>query len=203
MTFAEIKALAAFAPRPQYPYAARARRQAGSGVVSLVIDPTSGIVKTAEMAPITGYELLDRAALSAFRVWRFKPGSISKARIPITFVMGGPVVFMAKVRTIKDVDETLAPFLGRGTVIHALQPRYPVRPPWTNKEGKGVYEMHVGKNGKVEDVKILKTSGDATFDSITVSALRKWRLRKGPMIVELPLAFRLTPRTYDFWVAER
>ena len=124
-------------------------------------------------------------------------------RIPITFLMDGRVVFMAKVRTIKDVDETLAPFLGRGTVVHAPQPRYPLPQHWTNKQGKGIYEMHVGKDGKVEDVRILKTSGDPTFDEITVSALRKWRLRRGPLIVELPLAFKLTPSTYDFWVAER
>jgi len=78
-----------------------------------------------------------------------------------------------------------------------------VRPPWTDKQGKGIYEMRVRKDGKVEDVRILKTSGDPTFDEITVSALRKWRLRNGPLIVELPLAFRLTPRSYDFWVAKR
>jgi TonB family protein len=152
LTFDEIKGVATFAPRPRYPYEARSRKQAGSGVVNLVIDPTTGRVKTAEMAKSTGWKLPDDASLNAFRAWRFKPGSISKAKIPITFVMGGPVVFMAKVRTMKDVDEALAPFLGRGTVLHAPQPRYPWGPPWTNKEGKGIYEMHVGKDGKVEDV---------------------------------------------------
>ena len=141
--------------------------------------------------------------LRAFRRWQFKPGTVAKARVPVIFLMGGTVQIMVKVRTVKDVDETLAPFLGRGTVLHAPQPRYPVRPPWTDKQGKGIYEMRVRKDGKVEDVRILKTSGDPTFDEITVSALRKWRLRNGPLIVELPLAFRLTPRSYDFWVAKR
>jgi TonB family protein len=163
------------------------------------------VVKEAKMAISTDYELLDNAALNAFRIWRFRPGSPAKVRIPVTFLMsmGDRVVVTLNVRRIKDVDEVLAPFLGKGTVLHAPQPTYPVRPPWTDKQGKGIYEMHVGRDGKVEDVRMLKTSGDSTFDSITISTLRKWRLRKGPLIVELPLAFRLTPRTYDFWVAKR
>jgi len=151
----------------------------------------------------TGRPLLDGAILRAFRRWQFKPGTVAKVRVPVTFTMGGQVDIALKVTEIKDVDAILAPFLGRGTVLSAPQPRYPVHPLWTNKEGKGIYEMHVGKGGKVEDVRILKTSGDPTFDRITVDALRRWRLRKGPMIIELPLAFRLTPRTFDFWVAKK
>jgi hypothetical protein len=30
-----------------------------------------------------------------------------------------------------------------------------------------------------------------------VSTLRKWRLRTGPRVIELPLAFKLTPNSYD------
>lgn len=45
-----LKALAVYAPRPTYPYEARARRQTGSGVASLVVDPSTGVVKNAEMA---------------------------------------------------------------------------------------------------------------------------------------------------------
>jgi TonB family protein len=73
-------------------------------------------------------------------------------------------------------------------VLHGPNPAYPRNAPWTDKQGKGIYELHVGKDGKVEDVRILKSSGDATFDRVAVSTLRKWRLRKGPLIVELPLA---------------
>jgi TonB family protein len=117
-------------------------------------------------------------------------------------VDGRRVVVTLNVRRMSDVDEILVPFLGKGAVL-APQPTYPVRPPWTDKEGKSIYGMHVRKDGKVEDVRILKTSGDLTFDGITISTLRKWRLRKGPLIVELPLAFRLTPRTFDFRVVKR
>jgi TonB family protein len=98
------------------------------------------------------------------------------------------------------MDEMLAPFLGKGTVLNGPSPSYPFPPPWTNKQGDGKYELHVGKNGQVEEVRILKRSGDSTFDRVAVATLRKWRLRRGPMVVELPLAFKLTPQTYDIWI---
>ena len=194
------KALAIYAPRPQYPYEARARRQTGAGVVNLVIDPSTGVVKNAEMARSTGHKILDNAALSAFRQWRFRPGLVAMVNIPITFTMGGYVINQLQVTKNLNMDTVLAPFLGKGTVLHGPNPAYPRNAQWTDKQGKGTYELHVGKDGKVEDVRILKNSGDATFDRVAVSTLREWRLRKGPLIVELPLAFKLTPRKYDVWI---
>jgi TonB family protein len=201
--FDNVKALAIYAPRPQYPYEARAKGQIGAGAAILTVDPNTGVVKNADMETSTGYKLLDRATLDAFRRWRFRPGSVSKVRIPIRFTMAGPVISFLDVKSKIDMDEALAPFLGKGTVLHGPNPSYPLYPPWTNKQGKGFYEMHVRKDGKVEEVRILKTSGDPTFDRISVSTLRKWRLSRGPMIIELPLAFRLAPHRYDCWIADR
>jgi TonB family protein len=195
-----LKALAIYAPRPQYPYEARARRQVGAGVAIVMVDPNTGLVTNAEMAKSTGYQLLDKAALNAFRQWQFKPGRVAMVKIPITFTMGGSVITELKVTRNKDMDTVLAPFLGKGTVLHGPNPAYPRNAQWTDKQGKGTYELHVGKDGKVEDVRILKNSGDATFDHVAVSTLRAWRLRKGPMVVELPLAFKLPPRRYDVWI---
>jgi TonB family protein len=195
-----VKALAIYAPRPQYPYEARARRQTGAGVASLVVDPSTGVVKNAEMARSTGHKILDNATLSAFRQWRFRPGLVAMVNIPITFTMGGYVINQLQVTKNLNMDTVLAPFLGKGTVLHGPNPAYPRNAAWTDKQGKGTYELHVGKDGKVEDVRILKSSGDNTFDGVAVSTLRKWRLRKGPLIVELPLAFKLTPSRYDVWI---
>jgi TonB family protein len=195
-----VKALAVYAPRPQYPYEARARRIAGAGVAVLAIDPNTGVVKKAEMATSTGNPILDNAALAAFRQWEFKPGTVSKVKIPIRFTMRGSVVTELVVMQKREMGKILAPFLGKDTVLNGPSPRYPVSPSWTNKQGDGKYELHVGKNGKVEEVKILKSSGDRTFDRVAVETLRKWQLRRGPMVVELPLAFKLTPQTYDIWI---
>jgi TonB family protein len=195
-----LKALAVYAPRPRYPYEARRRRHTGRGVAVLVVDPATGVVKSAEMATSTGSVLLDNAAVSAFRLWRFRPGSVSMVKIPITFTMGGSVINRLQVLKNPDMDEILAPFLGKGSLARGPKPRYPLNPPWTDKQGKGTYELHVGKDGKVEEVKILKSSGDPTFDGVVVSTLGKWQLRKGPLVIELPLAFKLTPSSYDLWI---
>jgi protein TonB len=88
MSISSAKALATYAPRPQYPYEARSRHVTGSGVCVVEVGP-SGSVTGASMAQSIGNPILDNAATSAFRQWRFKPGSVSKVKIPITFTMTG------------------------------------------------------------------------------------------------------------------
>ena len=89
MSISSAKALATYAPRPQYPYEARSRRITGSGVCVVEVDPGSGSVTSASMATSIGNPILDNSATSAFRQWRFKPGTVSKVKIPITFTMTG------------------------------------------------------------------------------------------------------------------
>ena len=89
MSISSAKALATYAPRPQYPYEARSRHVTGSGVCVVTVDPGSGSVTSASMAQSTGNPILDNSATSAFRQWRFKAGTVSKVRIPITFTMTG------------------------------------------------------------------------------------------------------------------
>jgi len=89
MSISSAKALATYAPRPQYPYEARSRHVTGSGVCVVTVDPGSGSVTGASMAQSIGNPILDNAATSAFRQWRFKAGTVSKVRIPITFTMTG------------------------------------------------------------------------------------------------------------------
>ena len=55
----------------------------------MTVDTVSGAVTSAVMAQSTGNSALDNAAISAFRRWRFKPGTVSKVRMPINFTMTG------------------------------------------------------------------------------------------------------------------
>ncbi|HSP45656.1 MAG TPA: energy transducer TonB [Chthoniobacterales bacterium] len=89
MSMSSAKAVAISAPRPEYPYEARRSKVTGSGVCVMTVDTGSGAVTSAEMAQSTGSPILDNAAASAFRRWRFKPGTVSKVRTPITFTMSG------------------------------------------------------------------------------------------------------------------
>jgi len=182
---------------------AYARHLQGSGIAIVTIDPATGNVSNAVMAVSTGAQILDEAAASAFRRWRFKPGTVSKVRLPITFTLAfgrGSVVMEVRVLKAPHMDQALAPFLGKENVIKAPMPVYPANPPRTSKQGRGVYEIHVNQTGVVTEVKILKPSGDPTFDNVTVSTLHKWRLRHGPKIIELPLAFVMTPDNCRVWI---
>ncbi len=89
MSMSSAKAVAISAPRPEYPYEARRSKITGSGVCVMSVDTGSGAVTSAEMSSSTGNPILDNAATSAFRRWRFKPGTVSKVRTPITFTMTG------------------------------------------------------------------------------------------------------------------
>ncbi|PZR73544.1 MAG: hypothetical protein DLM73_10465 [Chthoniobacterales bacterium] len=80
---------AVYAPRPDYPLVARQQKITGSGVVRMKIN-SAGQTKSVGMAQSTGSPILDRAAIEAFRRWRFKPGAFKDwARCPITFTMSG------------------------------------------------------------------------------------------------------------------
>jgi TonB family protein len=181
---------------PEYPYEARRAHITGTGIVFLQIDTLTGKVVSCRMDPGTGNVELDAAALAAFRDWRFKPGTVARVRIPVTFTMGGEVQTQYRVKE-KPMDEALAAFLGKGTVDKGPIPAYPRSVPWTTKEGNGRYELHVQKDGRVSEVRVLKRSGDDIFDRTTVETLRQWRLRRGPLILELPLSFKLTPSHYS------
>src|SRR5438034_2128626 len=89
MSISSAKALATYAPRPQYPYEARSRHITGSGGCVVEVDAGSGSVTSPSMAQSIGNPILDNSATSAFRQWRFKPGTVSKVKIPITFTMTG------------------------------------------------------------------------------------------------------------------
>lgn len=89
MSITGARALAINSPRPEYPYEARSRHITGSGVCVVSVDTSSGAVTDATMAQSLGNPILDNSAMSAFRRWRFKPGTVSKVKIPITFTMTG------------------------------------------------------------------------------------------------------------------
>ncbi len=84
------KAVAMYAPRPAYPYEARAHHITGSGVCVLTVDVASGNVTEAVMAQSIGSPILDDSTISAFKRWRFRPNSVApRVKVPITFTMSG------------------------------------------------------------------------------------------------------------------
>ena len=109
----EAVAMAIHAPRPTYPYEARRQRVTGAGIAVMEVDPATGKVTRAFMQESTGSSILDHEAVQTFRRWKFVPGTVVGARVPITFTMLGDVMTTVQVRA-KPMREVLARFLGQG-----------------------------------------------------------------------------------------
>ena len=75
MTQEQLGKFATYKPRPEYPAAARARHLTGAGMFALLVTSQAGVVKDVRTERSTGSPILDSAAISAFKQWRFKPGA--------------------------------------------------------------------------------------------------------------------------------
>lgn len=65
-----------YAPHPDYPASARARRAYGAGVFVMRVRIATGRVKEVIVARSTGHRDLDAAAVAALKKWRFMPGAL-------------------------------------------------------------------------------------------------------------------------------
>ena len=79
------QSMAIRAPLPAYPYEAKRRDVSGSGVCIITVDPGTGKVTDATMERSTGDRVLDKVTTETFKSWRFKPGTVSQVRLPISY----------------------------------------------------------------------------------------------------------------------
>jgi TonB family protein len=79
------QSMAITAPLPDYTYEMKRRNLTGSGTCVVSVDPATGTVTNATMFQSTGSPLLDKLTIQTFKNWRFKPGTVSEVRIPISY----------------------------------------------------------------------------------------------------------------------
>jgi len=79
------QSMAITAPLPGYPYEAKRRNLTGSGICLVTVDTATGTVTNATMSQSTGSPLLDKLTIQTFKNWRFKPGTVSEVRVPISY----------------------------------------------------------------------------------------------------------------------
>jgi TonB family protein len=77
--------MAMIAPLPDYPYEAKRRNLTGNGTCVMTVDTATGTVTNATMSQSTGSPLLDKLTIQTFKSWRFKPGTVSQVRVPISY----------------------------------------------------------------------------------------------------------------------
>jgi len=175
----KARALAVYAPRPLYPELARAQGITGYGVVRVSVDPSSGVVTASRMQLSTGHKFLDDLALEAFRKWRFKPGSVSQVRIPITFCMRSLYVRSLGERSwLQNVTNWSLPY-------------YPLQAIYKGVTGSGVGIMKIdAQSGSVSSASMLKSTGHQILDNAALQAFRQWHFKPGTLTtLEIPVEF--------------
>lgn len=85
MSLSVAQSMAITAPLPEYTYEMKRRNLSGSGVCVVTVDPATGTVTNATMFQTTGKPLLDNLTMQTFKSWRFKPGTVSQVRVPISY----------------------------------------------------------------------------------------------------------------------
>jgi TonB family protein len=85
MSLSVAQSMAIIAPLPDYTYEMKRRNLTGSGTCVVTVDTATGTVTNATMFQSTGSPLLDKLTIQAFKSWRFKPGTVSQVRVPISY----------------------------------------------------------------------------------------------------------------------
>src|SRR5262245_30161307 len=85
MSLSVAQSMAISAPLPGYTYETKRRNLTGSGVCVVTVDSVTGTVTNATMFQSTGSAILDKLTIQTFKSWRFKPGTVSQVRVPISY----------------------------------------------------------------------------------------------------------------------
>jgi protein TonB len=85
MSLPVAQSMAIRAPLPEYTYEAKRRNLTGSGTCLVTVDSATGTVTDARMYQSTGSMMLDKLTIQTFKSWRFKPGTVSQVRVPISY----------------------------------------------------------------------------------------------------------------------
>ncbi len=70
-----------YSPAPAYPLQARENGWTGRGKFQLRVRVSTGRVLAVTIVKSTGYAVLDEAALSALKEWRFRPGALPALKV--------------------------------------------------------------------------------------------------------------------------
>ncbi len=82
----EYKAIITMEPKPDYPIQARRSKLQGSGQFRVYFG-RDGRVTGIKVLKSTGQQVLDDAAMSAFRRWHAKPGPRRELDLPISYIL--------------------------------------------------------------------------------------------------------------------
>jgi len=82
--------------------------------------------------------------------------------------------------------------------LYCPKPEYPINLRERRIAGSGTFLLHLRRDGTVESVETLISTGHAELDDIAKRAFIKWRFRSGPTEARVPITFK-SPRGTSGW----
>jgi len=74
--------------------------------------------------------------------------------------------------------------------LYCPKPEYPINLRERRIGGSGTFLLHLRRDGTVESVEPLISTGHAELDNIAKNAFIKWRFRSGPAEAKVPITFK-------------
>lgn len=137
------------------PQAYDASNPSGEGLLLVDVDYETGRVTSVHVLRSTGRKRLDDYFSNVVRRWHFQPKTYTKIKVPFS---------LATMFSIRDVEKYLAPRRhNKPVVIYAPPPRYPMQMLHMGASGHGKYQLTLGADGTVSDVRTVETTGDRRF----------------------------------------
>jgi TonB family protein len=82
--------------------------------------------------------------------------------------------------------------IAKAGTISAPQPDYPLAARQNRIQGSGIFRLVLTKDGQVDSIQVIKSTGSKLLDDAAEKALRQWRFKPGVMqAVQIPINFVL------------
>jgi len=83
------------------------------------------------------------------------------------------------------------PPLAKQMTLSALQPNYPLAARQNRIQGSGIFKLVVAKDGRVNSIQVIKSTGSKLLDDAAEKALQQWLFEPG-LIKEVSVPVRFT-----------
>ncbi|HNH84134.1 MAG TPA: M56 family metallopeptidase [Acidobacteriota bacterium] len=161
--------------QPVYPPLARSARVQGDVTVETTVSETGDVISA---RAVSGHALLQQAALTAARQWKFEPAVYNGQ--PAKFV--SQINFEFKLPTQEEDGQVIRRSEGviRGNAINRAVPEFPEQAKIDGVEGDVTLSIKINEDGQVYSVEVL--SGPKVFWDACLKAASQWKFN--PTVIE-------------------
>ena len=185
------------APKPNFPASALQKGLEGSVTLRLVLSK-DGSVTSARISKTSGDPVLDATARDAVLKWKMKSSAVR----PLDLTKGRQEIIEFRQEAMRSATYPLgvaAGFTGEQRWkqwVHAPFPYYPMDARRLHHTGMVMVSATIGRDGRVIDVRVVKSSGHNDLDELAENAIRHWQAHKeyAGHHLEVPVNFTIGGR---------